>query len=338
MPADPMAVGVVGAGVMGAEIALVAALAGHPVVLRDVDPARVDAGLAHAASAAERMVSRGRLDASARDAAVAAIAPATADDALAGCGLVVEAVPERMDVKEGVFRALDAALPPGAILASNTSGLSITALGRFTSRPDRVIGLHFFNPPVVMALVEVIRGDDTSPATVDAATTFVSGLGKTPVAVAECPGFLVNRVLVRAMTAAYAAAGDGADRAAADAAVVAGGPAPMGPFALGDLVGLDTLDHIRRDLVGAYGDRFDDGGTVAPLVAAGRLGRKSGGGFFDGPVESGAPGEAEQAVADAYYAAARDEARRVVGEHVASEDDVDVALRLGAGWERGPLT
>ncbi len=338
MPADPMAVGVVGAGVMGAEIALVAALAGHPVVLRDVDPARVDAGLAHAASAAERMVSRGRLDASARDAAVAAIAPATADDALAGCGLVVEAVPERMDVKEGVFRALDAALPPGAILASNTSGLSITALGRFTSRPDRVIGLHFFNPPVVMALVEVIRGDDTSPATVDAATTFVSGLGKTPVAVAECPGFLVNRVLVRAMTAAYAAAGDGADRAAADAAVVAGGPAPMGPFALGDLVGLDTLDHIRRDLVGAYGDRFDDGGTVAPLVAAGRLGRKSGGGFFDGPVESGAPGEAEQAVADAYYAAARDEARRVVGEQVASEDDVDVALRLGAGWERGPLT
>lgn len=338
MPADPMAVGVVGAGVMGAEIALVAALAGHPVVLRDVDPARVDAGLAHAASAAERMVSRGRLDASARDAAVAAIAPATADDALAGCGLVVEAVPERMDVKEGVFRALDAALPPGAILASNTSGLSITALGRFTSRPDRVIGLHFFNPPVVMALVEVIRGDDTSPATVDAATAFVSGLGKTPVAVAECPGFLVNRVLVRAMTAAYAAAGDGADRAAADAAVVAGGPAPMGPFALGDLVGLDTLDHIRRDLVGAYGDRFDDGGTVAPLVAAGRLGRKSGGGFFDGPVESGAPGEAEQAVADAYYAAARDEARRVVGEQVASEDDVDVALRLGAGWDRGPLT
>jgi 3-hydroxyacyl-CoA dehydrogenase len=251
---------------------------------------------------------------------------------------VIEAVTEVMDVKRAVFAALDAATPPATLLASNTSGLSITELGRVTSRPDRVLGLHFFNPASTMRLVEVIRGEDTSDATAAAGAAFVAGLGKTPVPVGECPGFLVNRVLVRALCAAYRTAdARRADLAAADAAVVAGGPAPMGPFALGDLIGLDTLAHIQLDLAAAYGERFADAGVLAERVAAGRMGVKSGGGFYDGRAPEADPDEAGRAVAERYYAEALDEARRCLAESVASAEDLDLAMRLGAGWEEGPL-
>ena len=232
--------------------------------------------------------------------------------------------------------------PPGALLASNTSGLSITALAEGTGRPDRVLGLHFFNPASVMRLVEVIRGAHTSDAAVDEGLAFVAALGKTPVVVRECPGFLVNRVLCRALSAAYREAdANGADRLAADAAVVAAGPAPMGAFALGDLIGLDTLGHIIRDLREAYGDRFDDAGTVDAEVAAGRLGAKSGGGFLPAKAAPGdapepVPDDAARAVAAAYYAGARDEAERCRDEGIAAEDDIATAMVLGCGWEAGP--
>jgi 3-hydroxyacyl-CoA dehydrogenase len=203
-----------------------------------------------------------------------------------------------------------------------------------------VLGLHFFNPASTMKLVEVIRGDATSDATAQAGFDLVRRLGKTPVAVAECPGFLVNRVLVRALVEAYRrAAQTGADLSAADAAVVAGGPAPMGPFALGDLIGLDTLAHVQSDLVAAYGERFGDGGLMAGHVAAGRLGSKTGEGFFAGrPPEGIAPDDAGRDVAEQYYAGARDEARRCLDERIASADDLVLAMQLGAGWSEGPLS
>lgn len=330
-------VGVVGAGVMGAEIALVAALAGHAVTLVDVDDAALARGVAHARAAGDRMVRRGRLAPDDLDAAVARIAVATGVDAVAGCDPVIEAVPERIDIKREVMARIAAAVPPGTMVATNTSGLSITALGAAAAPADRVVGLHFFNPPSVMRLVEVIRGEGTSDATAAAAAAFAAGLGKTPVAVRECPGFVVNRVLLRAMVAGFVATGD-ADPAAADAAVVAAGPSPMGPHALADLVGLDTVEHIRGDLERAYGDRFDDGGIAARMVAAGRLGRKTGGGFFDGPVPPvDAPAALVGTVGAAYYAAARDEAERLAAEGIASRDDIDTAMRLGAGWDAGPL-
>lgn len=332
-------IGVVGAGVMGSEIAFAAAQAGVEVALRDVERSLIDRGIAHVRSIAERRVARGRMTTEEAEAIVARVAPAVAESDLAGCGLVIEAVTERMEVKLAVFAALDVATPGETFLASNTSGLSISEIARATSRPDRVLGLHFFNPASTMKLVEVIRGDATSDATAQAGSDLVRRLGKTPVAVAECPGFLVNRVLVRALCEAYRqAATTGADLAAADAAVVAGGPAPMGPFALGDLIGLDTLAHVQGDLVAAYGERFDDGGLMAGHVAAGRLGAKSGEGFFAGrPPEGAAPDDAGREVAEHYYSGARDEARRCLDESVASSEDLTLAMQLGAGWSEGPL-
>ena len=161
-------------------------------------------------------------------------------------------------------------------------------------------------------------------------------LGKVPVRVRECPGFLVNRILVRALVEAYRhSAGLGVDLAAADQPVVEGGPAPMGPFALGDLIGLDTLGHIQRDLEEAYGARFADAGEIGRRTDAGRLGKKSGAGFYDGDAPVAPADVAGRAVAARYYASALDEARRCVEEGVAAPGDVDVAMRLGCGWENG---
>jgi 3-hydroxybutyryl-CoA dehydrogenase len=331
-------IGVVGAGVMGSEIAFVAAAAGLDVALRDVDRKLIDKGIAHVRSITERRVARGRMSEEDAAALVARVAAAEDEAQLAACELVIEAVTERMDVKRAVFAALDASTPEGTILASNTSGLSISELGAATSRPERVLGLHFFNPASTMKLVEVIRGGETSESTVQAASDLVRRLGKTPVAVAECPGFLVNRILVRALCEAYRRAAETSpDLAAADAAVVDAGPAPMGPFALGDLIGLDTLAHVQGDLVAAYGERFDDGDLMARHVAAGRLGTKSGEGFYAGRAPEGAPDDAGREVAERYYLGALDEARRCLEEGIASPDDLDLALELGAGWSNGPL-
>ena len=333
-------IGVVGAGVMGAEIALVAALKGFGVVLRDMERRRVADGLEHARKAGERMVRKGRVGAHDLDRRLAHIVPAVDSRPLRDCGLVIEAVTERMDVKRSVFRELGRELPHDAIIASNTSGLSITELGRASGRPRHVLGLHFFNPPSVMRLVEVIRGEETSSGTMARALAVVRAMDKTPVTVRECPGFLVNRILVRAMCHAYREAQRvDADLAGVDAEVVAHGPAPMGPFELGDLVGLDTMAHIRDDLDAAYEGRFADDGVLHNYVNAGFLGRKTGRGFFEGPVTTRPHVDSEERlVARGFYEAACDEARRCVAESVASARDVDTAMRLGAGWAHGPLS
>lgn len=335
--------GVVGAGVMGSEIAQVFAAAGLPVVLVDVDPAALERGLAHVAEIGRRRIARGRLSPQEADAILARVTPATDLAALAGCDLVVEAVPEVLELKRRVWRQIGASAPPEALLASNTSGLSITELGRETPHPDRMVGLHFFNPASVMRLVEVIRGEDTSDRTLAEARDLVAAVGKTGVEVRECPGFLVNRVLVRAVAEAFrraaetSAAASSEGRAAVDAATVAEGPAPMGPFTLGDLVGLDTLAHIRRDLERAYGDRFADGGVVDPLVAAGRLGRKSGAGFYEREAPAAEPTDQGRDVAERYYLGALHEACLCLEDGIAAPADVDLALELGTGWSQGPL-
>jgi 3-hydroxyacyl-CoA dehydrogenase len=330
--------GVVGAGVMGSEIAFVAARAGMDVVIRDVAEEALARAVAHVGRLADAGVRRGRLTED-EAGAIRGRVTVTADGAgLRGCAVVVEAVPEVIDLKHRVFAELDDLLPDDALLATNTSGLSVTEIAGRTRRPERVVGLHFFNPASVMRLVEVIQGDRTSAGALETAEALARRLGKTPVRVRECPGFLVNRVLVRAMTESYRRAEElGADPADCDAAVVADGPAPMGPFALGDLIGLDTLDHIARDLRTAYGERFADGGVLGRLVGAGRLGRKSGGGFFEGPVEGAGTGPAARDVAERYRLAALDEAVRCLEEGVAALEDVDRAMALGAGWTAGPL-
>jgi len=334
--ADLGPLGVVGAGLMGSEIAYLGAAAGAQVRLHDVDDAAVQAGLARAAGIAERRTAKGRMTEEEAGAIVERLRPASGIAGLGKCVVVIEAVSEQMDVKSAVFWDLDRAVAKDALIASNTSGLSITDLGRITRRPERVVGMHFFNPASVMPLVEVIEGDDTSAATMDDAVALASALGKTPVRVRECPGFLVNRVLVRAMVSAYRVAEDHhAAPGAVDAAVVARGPAPMGPFALGDLVGLDTLLSISQYLEQAFGDTFAPGRRLSGLVADGALGAKTGRGFdpdADAPID----GPAELA-ATAYYDAALTEARACDSEAIAATSDIDLAMRLGAGWEVGPL-
>lgn len=321
---------------MGAEIAHVASVAGIDVLLADADAERARAGRDRAVAIGARRVHRGRLDAALAAAAAERITAVAGIAELAGVDAVIEAVPEDLALKTRVHADIDAAVRPDALVATNTSGLSVTALADATAHPSRLVGLHFFNPASTMRLVEVIAGAATDEAVVGRAVQLAEELGKVPVRVRECPGFVVNRVLVRAMAEAYrAAAGAPADRVTADAMVVEGGPAPMGPFALGDLVGLDVLESIRADLEAAYGDRFADAGTLAPLVAAGRLGRKTGGGLV--PATDPTPTGTEPVVAAVYYAAALDEARRLADEGVASPDDIDLAMRLGAGWEQGPL-
>jgi len=328
---------VLGAGVMGSEIAWVGAAAGLEVVLLDADVAALGRGTTHIEGIATRRVAKGTIDAAEAAAIRGRVTPVTGDTLLADCGIAIEAVPEVMAIKRDVVARLDAALPSWALIATNTSGLSVSEIGRASGRPDRVLGLHFFNPASVMRLIEVVRGDATSDATIAVGEALAHALGKVPVAVRECPGFLVNRILVRAMSEAYRRAGaDGADLTSVDRAVVDGGPAPMGPFALGDLIGLDTMGHIRRDLEAAYGARFDDGGAVDAQVSAGRLGAKSGGGFYDGRAPVGEADDLGRAAAAAFYEGALAEARLCVAEGIAEAGDVPLAMRHGCGWSDGP--
>lgn len=336
-------VGVLGAGLMGSEIAQAVAASGIAVTVVDIDPAALDRGIAHIKEIGERRVAKGRLSADDAAAISARVTPAGDMQAFADCDAIIEAVPEIMDLKRALWRQIGAIARPDALLASNTSGLSITELGRESGAGKRTIGLHFFNPASVMRLVEVVRGNDTDEATVARGVALVQHLGKVPADVRECPGFLVNRILVRAFAEAFRHARHitptwtSEEMACADAAAVGEGPAPMGPFTLADLVGIDTLAHIRRDLEAAYGERFSDGGMVDPLVAAGRLGAKSGGGFYDGSTPEAAPNDAGRAVAERYYLGALHEACLCLEEGIASLPDIDVAMQLGCGWEQGPL-
>ncbi len=331
-------IGVVGAGVMGSEIAQVAAAAGCSVVLVDIDDAAVARGLAHIRTIGERRVAKGRLTQEVADAIVDRVAGSVTLEAIGDCDLVIEAGPEVLELKRTLWQAIDAAAKPAALLASNTSGLSITTLARTTGSPERVMGLHFFNPASVMRLVEVIRGADTAEATINAGAAVAERLGKVPVRVLECPGFLVNRILVRALAEAYRCADElGADRASADQAVVDGGPAPMGPFALGDLIGLDTTLHVQRDLEASYGERFAAGTSLAAEVDGGRLGQKSGAGFVTGR-EPGAGDRHGPTVAERYHLGAFDEACRCLEEGIGALPDIDLAMKLGAGWSDGPFT
>jgi 3-hydroxybutyryl-CoA dehydrogenase len=275
--------GVVGAGTMGNGIAQVAAAAGFETVLVDIAPAALDKGLAAIGKSLDRLVAKGKLDAEGAAAVRARIASGTALDALAGCDLVVEAVVERLEVKAKVLAELDLLLPPHALLATNTSSISITKLAARTGRPDRVIGMHFMNPVPVMQLVEIIRGLQTSQATYDAIEAATRRLGKTPVEVHDAPGFVSNRVLMPMINEAIYCLHEGVGKAAAiDEVMKLGMNHPMGPLALADLIGLDVCLDILRVLHEGLGeDKYRPCPLLVKMVDAGYLGRKSGRGFHD---------------------------------------------------------
>jgi 3-hydroxyacyl-CoA dehydrogenase len=281
---------VVGAGVMGGEIAQVIASADVPVLLKDVDQKFVDAGLAKAREVTRRqvakLVEKGKITQEQADAQAARtlglITGTTSYEGFGDVDFAIEAVPEKMEIKHQVFADLDAATPGHAILASNTSGLSITEIGEITNRPEKVVGFHFFWPASYMRLVEIIEGDDTLPETAQAAATFAQQIRKVPVRAAECPGFVVNRILVSTASEIWRYQDEtGASFEEIDRVVQEQTQMPMGPFRVADMSGLDTTVKVARDLHDAYGDRFYVHRAMEELVEQGNLGAKSGKGFYE---------------------------------------------------------
>ncbi|HYH47404.1 MAG TPA: 3-hydroxybutyryl-CoA dehydrogenase [Thermoanaerobaculia bacterium] len=275
-------IGVVGAGTMGHGIAQVAAQAGYQVVLVDVAPAALERGRAQVGKGLERLVAKGKLSAEERDAALGRLATAGELAALTSADLVVEAVVEKLEVKQGVLAELDRACPPATILATNTSSISITKLAAATGRPDKVIGMHFMNPVPVMQLIEVIRGLATSQETYDAVEAASRRMGKTPVEVHDAPGFVSNRVLMPMINEAVFCLYEGVGKPEAiDDVMKMGMNHPMGPLALADLIGLDVCLDILRVLSEGFGDpKYRPCPLLVKMVDAGHLGRKSGRGFY----------------------------------------------------------
>jgi len=275
-------VAVLGAGTMGNGIAQVFAQHGHSVVLGDIEPAILDRARATIQKSLTRFVDKGRLSAADRDAALGRIRTSTDLGDAAEADLVVEAVVERLDAKSTLFRELDRLAPAAAILASNTSSISITRLAAVTGRPEQVIGMHFMNPVPVMALVEVIRGQATSDATTGTVMDLARSLGKTPVEVSDFPGFVANRVLMPMINEAVFAVYEGVATAeAVDQVMKLGMNHPMGPLTLADFIGLDVCLAILEVLHDGLGDpKYRPCPLLKRMVAAGWLGRKSGRGFY----------------------------------------------------------
>jgi 3-hydroxybutyryl-CoA dehydrogenase len=353
---QPLVVGVVGAGTMGAGIAQVCLQAGHEVVLYDVDEAAVARGLTRIADSLDRLVTKGRLSADDRQGGLDRLRQAYTLETLAGgADFVIEAALEDLGLKRSIFRALGAEAPSGTILASNTSALSVTDLGEASGRPAETLGLHFFNPAPVMPLVEVVVGSRTRRDVVEKAIDFVGELGKTPVVSADLPGFIVNRVnrpftleALRMLEASEAGV-EQIDRA------IVGAGYPMGPLTLMDLVGIDVNYAVAQALFDGFRGaiRFSPSPIQRMLVEAGRLGRKSGEGFYVYGDE-GTPmisarlpevgvGDARDGGLPAEEIVRRielaiiNEAYLAVGDGVADAGDIDRAMKLGANHPYGPF-
>jgi len=281
-------VGVVGAGTMGSGIAQVAATAGFRTVLVDVAEAALERGVATIERSLAKLEAKGKLSAEERAAARGRIETGGSLEALAGAELVIEAVVERFDVKQSVLHDLDRIAPAGALLATNTSSISITRLAAQTSRPESVIGMHFMNPVPLMQLVEIIRGLQTSDRTYERIEAATRRMGKTPVEVHDAPGFVSNRVLMPMINEAIYCLHEGVgDAAAIDEVMKLGMNHPMGPLALADLIGLDVCLDILRVLHEGLGeDKYRPCPLLVRMVDAGWLGRKSGRGFHEYPARA----------------------------------------------------
>src|SRR5262245_22758913 len=274
--------GILGAGTMGHGIAQVFAQAGFRVLLVDTVQTALDRALLAVDKSLTRFVAKGTCTAADKDATIARLRPATTFDLLAEADYVVEAIVENTDVKKAVFARLDATTRPDVILASNTSSISITVLGAATRKPDKVLGMHFMNPVPLMSLVELVRGQATSDATMDVASGLCKTLGKTAVEAADYPGFISNRILMPMLNEAFYAVMEGVGTPEAIDAVMKGGMNhPMGPLTLADFIGLDVCLAILTVMHEGLGDpKYRPCPLLKRMVAAGFLGRKSGRGFY----------------------------------------------------------
>jgi 3-hydroxyacyl-CoA dehydrogenase len=340
---------VIGAGAMGAEIAQVISYSGLPVILKDVDQAMLDKGMARIRKIYQGRVDKGKMSAGEMDGKLSLVTPALAYDDFGDVDIVIEAVPEKMGIKRAVLGELAKVLPESALIASNTSALSISEMGAASGRPAKLLGMHFFNPAHVMKLVEIIPGLDTAQETVDDVVSFTESLRKLPVVVQECPGFLVNRLLMPYMNEAVIALEEGAASANdIDQQMQAWGM-PMGPFFLMDMLGLDVCADVGQYLELEYGDRMKGAQLFPLLVAAGRKGEKSGAGFYGYGSETDEPTKKMIAdlqasgkvtarpgfTADRLIMPLINEAALCLQEKIASPGDIDMAMVAGTGMTYG---
>jgi len=275
-------IGVIGAGTMGSGIAQAGAVAGLAVTMIDVSDAALQKGTRSIASSLDRLVGKGKLSAEQREGALARVRTSTDYGALSGADVVIEAATENVAVKIDILRKIDAIASPGAVLATNTSSISITQLAAVTSQPARFIGMHFFNPVPLMALVELIRGLQTSDATVARADALARSLGKTPIVVKNSPGFVVNRILCPMLNEAIFALQEGiAGAQEIDDGMKLGCNHPIGPLALCDMIGLDVLLAVMNVFYADFNDpKYRPAPLLKEMVAAGYLGRKTGRGIY----------------------------------------------------------
>jgi 3-hydroxybutyryl-CoA dehydrogenase len=353
-------VGVVGAGTMGSGIAQVAALGGCETVIYDVSPTLAEGGAAALRQALDKGVRRGRWSVEEAKAASARVETTAELDGLAGCELVIEAAPERVELKRDLFTRLAEVLGPEAVLASNTSSLRVADIAAGVPQPERVVGMHFFNPPALMKLVEVVATERSSEAALAAATEVGERMGRVPIRAKDSPGFVANRLARPYTLESLRMLGDGvADAPTIDRIVRLGGGFRMGPFELLDLIGLDVNLEIARSFFAQGGEpeRWRPSPIQEKLVAEGRLGRKSGRGYHDYGEGSkrepdpdlgidaptldperlaGVDARAEQ-VLSRLFAQIANETAYALEEEIASTEDMDTAMQLGFNWPVGPL-
>ncbi len=338
---------VVGAGTMGGQIAQTIAAAGIPVVLKDIDDALVQAGLDEARNVTSgqvgKLVEKGRLTPEQGEAQIAAIVGriegTTSYAEFGDVDFVIEAVPERMQIKQAVFAELDACTPGHAVLASNTSSLSITEIGEATLRPEKVVGFHYFYPASIMPLIEIVEGEETAAETVAAAVTFAQAIRKQPITCAEVPGFVVNRILNSSSAEVWREQEEkGLSIKKIDEGLGSAGILPLGPYTLINLLGLDTVLHVAEHLIESYGEeRFFVPKGMQKLVADGKLGAKTGGdGFYSPSGEPNLAGENDPDIDELVELLSLKtflEACLVLEEGVASHRDIDFGMMAGAGLD-----
>ncbi len=277
-----MKIAVLGSGTMGSGIVQAFAQAGLPVVMKDIKEEFLVAAIKRISSSLSKLVEKGKMEQATADATLANITTTVSYDDCADCDLVIEAAVENMELKKIIFKELDNVCKPSTILASNTSSLSITEIAAATARPDRVIGMHFFNPATVMKLVEVIKGQQSSDEVTKVVSDLATSIGKVPVLVNEAPGFVVNRILVPMINEGIGILADGvATKEEIDSAMQLGAAHPMGPLALGDLIGLDVCLAIMEVLHSEFGeDKYRPHPLLRKMVRANLLGRKTKEGFY----------------------------------------------------------